>query len=204
MRAGADIIDSAHLYDDDTFALLGDDVFLQSHIYGVVMAVGDTPDTLRDGLWGWLPDPILKRLYAIRQNPFAVIKAYEYGLRNLAYASDAGIYTWGDNAGDFIEYVERGMSQSDAIQTATVNAARMLGLENKLGSIEPGKKADIIATASSPLTDISELMRIHFVMRDGMVYKLNNKGVTTLTASAENFRHDFPINRRNYHEMASR
>ena len=204
VRAGADIIDSAHLYDDGTFALLGDDVFLQSHIYGVVMAVGDTPDTLRDGLWGWLPDPILKRLYAIRQNPFAIIKAYEFGIRNLAYASDAGVYTWGDNAGDFAEFVKRGMSQSDAIQTATVNAARMLGMENDLGSIEPGKKADIIATASSPLADISELMRIHFVMRDGMVYRLNNNGVTPLTADTENFRHDFPLNRRNYYEMASR
>ena len=204
VRAGADVIDSAHLYDDDTFALLGDDVFLQSHIYGVVMAVGDTPDTLRDGLWGWLPDPILKRLYAIRQNPFAVIKAYEYGIRNLAYASDAGVYMWGDNAGDFAEFVKRGMSQSEAIQTATVNAARMLGLEKELGSIEPGKRADIIATAGNPLADISELMHIHFVMRDGVIYRLNNNGVTALTADTENFRHDFSFNRRNYYEMASR
>ena len=187
VQAGADIIDSAHLYDDKTFPLLGNDVFFQSHIYAVVMAVGHTPETIHDGLWGWLPDPVLQRFYAIRQRPFAVIKAYEYGIRNLAYASDAGVYTWGNNAGDFVEFVQRGMTQSDAILTATVNAARMLGLDQELGSIEVGKKADIIATTGSPLIDISELMRIHFVMRDGVVYRLNNSAVDSFKVAAEEF-----------------
>jgi imidazolonepropionase-like amidohydrolase len=176
-RAGADIIDSAHLYDDTTFAALGDDVFLQSHIYGVVMAVGETADTLHDGLWGWLPESILLRFQAIRSRPFAMIAAYDFGIRNLAYASDAGVYTWGNNAGDFVEFVQRGMSEDDAILTATLNAARMLGLEDRLGSIVPGKQADIIATAASPLDDISELMRVRFVMRDGVVYRHDDNAI---------------------------
>ncbi len=171
IRAGADVIDSAHLYDDNTFRLLGDDVFLQSHIYGVVQAVGEDFESLHNGLWGWLPDSILLRFQAIRKRPFAMTEAYRRGVRNLVYASDAGVYPWGENAGDFVEFVERGMSEADAIRTATVNAARMLGLDHELGSIEPGMKADLIATSTSPLDDISELTRVQFVMRDGIVFK---------------------------------
>ena len=94
LRAGADIIDSAHLYDEETFDLFGQDQFLQSHIYGVVQAVGDTPESLHDGLWGWLPDAILLRFQKIRMRPFAMMMAYESGISNLAYASDAGVYPW--------------------------------------------------------------------------------------------------------------
>jgi len=184
IRAGADIIDSAHLYDDGTFELLGDDVFLQSHIYAVVMAVGDTPDTLEEGLWGWLPEPILRRFQAIRLRPFAMTAAYDYGVRNLAYASDAGVYQWGNNAGDFREFVQRGMTKADAIKTATVNAARMLGLQDELGAITPGRNADIIATNDNPLVDISSLMRIHFVMRDGVVYKSSEYSKTAFNTTA--------------------
>jgi imidazolonepropionase-like amidohydrolase len=184
LKAGADIIDSAHLYNDSTFALLGDGVFLQSHIYGVVMAVGNTPETLHDGLWGWLPDPLLIRFQQIRMRPFAMTAAYESGIRDLAYASDAGVYEWGNNAADFQEFVQRGMTRSDAIMTATNNAARMLGLADELGTIETGKRADIIAADSNPLDDISALMRIQFVMRDGVIYRSANHSTATIGATA--------------------
>lgn len=100
-----------------------------------------------------------------------MIEACKHGVKNLVYASDAGVYPWGENAGDFVEFVSRGMSESDAIRTATVNAVRMLGFDHELGTIKPGKIADIIATSGNPLDDSSELTRIHFVMRDGIVYK---------------------------------
>jgi len=184
IRAGADIIDSAHLYDEQTFKLFGKDQFLQSHIYGVVKAVGDTRESLHDGLWGWLPDSILLRFQEIRTRPFAMIMAHESGITNLAYASDAGVYPWGENAGDFVEFVNRGMPAIDAIRTATTNAARMLGLQDQIGSIESGKKADIIATARNPLEDISALMEVRFVMRDGTVYRHDNIAATAIRSPA--------------------
>jgi imidazolonepropionase-like amidohydrolase len=184
LRAGADSIDSAHLYDDETFELFGKDQFLQSHIYGVVKAVGDTPESLHDGLWGWLPDSILLRFQEIRLRPFAMMRAWESGISNLAYASDAGVYKWGENAGDLVEFVDRGMSSMDAIRTATVSAARMLGLQDQLGSIAPGKKADIIAASRNPLEDISALMEVRFVMRDGTVYRHDGVGAAASVKSS--------------------
>lgn len=171
IRAGADTIDSAHLYDDDTFALLRPGQYFQSHIFGVVQAVGDSAATLHDGLWGWLPDEILLRFQQIRLRPFAMIEAHQHGIRNLVYASDAGVYTWGDNAGDLVEFVARGMPAADALRTATVNAARMLSLDAEIGSIAVGKKADIIAVSGNPLEDITTMLDVHFVMRHGIVYR---------------------------------
>lgn len=171
LRAGADTVDSAHLYDDDTFALLREHQFFQSHIYGVITAVGDSPETLHDGLWGWLPDEILLRFQKMRSRPFAMMQAHSHGIRNLVYASDAGVYTWGENAGDLAEFVSRGMPESDALRTATVNAARMLGLDHEIGSLEPGKKADLIAVSNNPLEDISTMMDVRFVMRNGAIYR---------------------------------
>lgn len=176
-RAGADILDSIHLYDASTFRSLRRDVFIQSHIFGVVQAVGATEATLRAGLWGWLPEATLRRFLEIRSRPFAVIEAWRAGIRNISYASDAGVYEWGDNAADLAEFVARGIPADEAIRFATSNPARMLGLDEDLGSIAAGKKADLIACNQDPIKDIGELRRIHFVMRDGRVHRRASQAV---------------------------
>jgi imidazolonepropionase-like amidohydrolase len=170
-RAGADILDSLHLYDESTFRSLRSDVFVQSHVFGIVQAVGETEATLREGLWGWLPEATLRRFLDIRSRPFAVTEAWRAGVRNIAYASDAGVYKWGDNAADLAEFVARGIPANEVLRFATANAARMLALDDDLGSIAVGKKADLIAVSRDPIRDITALQRTHFVMRDGVIYR---------------------------------
>ena len=171
IRAGVDSVDSLHFATDDTFHLIRtSEIHMQSHIYAVVAAVGDSPENVHDGVVWWHPTSVLERLYDVKIRPFAVERAYAEGIRKISLATDAGNFPHGDNARDLVEYGKRGIPASFAIQAATVNAAGMLGLAETIGTIEAGKQADIIATDNSPLTDISELTRVRFVMRDGRVY----------------------------------
>ncbi len=77
----------------------------------------------------------------------------------------------GDNAYEFAELVKAGLSPAQALISATSNAAEALGLKASLGKLEVGYAADIIAVAKSPLSDIEEMKKVVFVMRDGVVYK---------------------------------
>ena len=97
-------------------------------------------------------------------------KAHKAGV-NVAYGTDSGISPHGTNAEEAILMVEAGMAEMDVIVAATVNAADLIGMSESLGTIEAGKFADIIAVDASPLSDISELLDVDFVMKGGRVYK---------------------------------
>ena len=99
-----------------------------------------------------------------------VEKAHPAGVR-IAFGTDAGVSKHGRNADEFELLVKHGMSVGAALQAATVNAADLLGLSAEIGSIEPGKRADIIAVAGDPLADVTVLKRVGFVMKDGTVVK---------------------------------
>ncbi|MGH9577672.1 MAG: amidohydrolase family protein, partial [Terriglobales bacterium] len=89
----------------------------------------------------------------------------------IAYGTDAGVYPHGENAKDLAEYVQMGMTPLQALQSATLNAADLLGWSDRAGSIEPGKWADLIAVEGDPLTDITAMQRVNFVMKGGAVVK---------------------------------
>lgn len=90
----------------------------------------------------------------------------------ISYGTDAGGYAWSENQAQELDYMVRyGMTPMQAIQSATTVAARLLEQQANLGSIAPGRYADIIATAGDPLQDIKELQKVGFVMKGGVVYK---------------------------------
>jgi len=91
----------------------------------------------------------------------------------MAMGTDAGIMPHGDNAKEFGYYVEMGMTPMQAIETGTVNAAALLGLEDEIGHLAPGMTADIVATDENPLDDISVLEHITFVMKGGVTHLSN-------------------------------
>ena len=97
-------------------------------------------------------------------------KAYQAGVK-IAYGTDTGVSAHGNNATEFKHMVEAGMPPMKAIQSATVEAAKLLGEYEQLGSLAEGKVADIIAVNGNPVEDITILEEVDFVMKSGRVYK---------------------------------
>ena len=104
------------------------------------------------------------------QKTFA--RAYKAGVK-IAFGTDAGVYQHGKNWMEFGYMIEAGMSAMEAIKAATISAAGLLGEKDRLGSIEVGKLADIVAVDGDPLKDPQVFGKIVFVMKDGVVYKQN-------------------------------
>jgi imidazolonepropionase-like amidohydrolase len=97
-------------------------------------------------------------------------KAYKRGVK-IAFGTDAGVYPHGDNAREFGFMVEAGMPPMEAIKSATIVPAGILGMSDKFGSIETGKFADIVATDENPLKNIKTMEKVSFVMKEGVVVK---------------------------------
>ena len=104
------------------------------------------------------------------QSTFA--KAYKAGVK-IAFGTDSGVSAHGDNWQEFILMTNAGMTNQDALKSATIETAKLLRIEDKLGQIKPGMLADIIAVQQNPVEDISTVENVIFVMKDGVIYKDN-------------------------------
>jgi imidazolonepropionase-like amidohydrolase len=89
----------------------------------------------------------------------------------MTFGTDAGVCPHGINARQFAFMVKYGMTAMQAIQSATVNAADLIGHSELFGSVTAGKSADIVAVSGDPLADIHELEHVAFVMKEGKIYK---------------------------------
>jgi len=120
---------------------------------------------------GYFPDIVRPKAAAIGpqiQGTFS--RAHKAGVK-IVFGTDCGVGPHGDNAREFEYMVEGGMSPMDALRSATSVAAEFLGIQDRLGTLEAGKLADIIAVAGDPLADISRMRAVHFVMKEGVVYR---------------------------------
>jgi imidazolonepropionase-like amidohydrolase len=97
-------------------------------------------------------------------------KAWKAGV-TIMFGTDCGVCAHGDNGKEFAYMVDAGMPVLDAIRSATIVPARYLEIDDRLGSLEAGKVADIVAVPGDPLTDVHLLERVSFVMKDGVIYK---------------------------------
>jgi imidazolonepropionase-like amidohydrolase len=105
-------------------------------------------------------------------------RAYKAHVK-IAFGTDAAVYPHGENAHEFELMVGAGMPPMFVIQAATVNAAALLRHDKDLGSVAAGKLADVVAVPGNPIDDISLMKRVSFVMKEGIVYKLNSVPVDT-------------------------
>ena len=119
---------------------------------------------------GYFPPVIARKAMEVGtqiQNTFG--KAYKSGVK-IAFGTDAGVYAHGKNYIEFQYMVEAGMPPMEAIKAATVNAADLLGMSDKIGSVSKGKFADIVAIDGDPLTNIKTMKNMAFVMKEGKIY----------------------------------
>ena len=120
---------------------------------------------------GYFPELVWPKAAAIGpliQKTFE--RAHKAGVK-IAFGTDSGVSAHGDNAKEFALMVEAGMAPADTLLSATVNSAQLLGISDVLGTLTPGKYADIVAVAGNPLEDISLMESVTFVMKDGVIYK---------------------------------
>jgi imidazolonepropionase-like amidohydrolase len=165
IRAGVASVEHATMIDDQGIALAKErGTYLDMDIY-------DEECIQEQGREGKIPQEFLQHdaaLGQLQRDNFR--KAVNAGVK-LSFGTDAGVCAYGTSGRQFAFMVKYGMTPMQAIQSATVSAADLLGHSGEVGSIKPGKFADLIAVASDPLEDISVLERVDFVMKDGKIYK---------------------------------
>ena len=163
VRAGIDSIEHSSLIDDEGIALA------KQHGAYLVFDIYNDDFILQEGeKAGMLKESIEKEKKIGRLQRENFRHAFESGAK-MAFGTDSGVYPHGDNAKQFAKIVEWGMKPLDALQAATINGADLIGWASKVGALEPGHNADVIAVSGDPLSNVRVLESVKFVMKGGSV-----------------------------------
>ena len=165
VRAGVTSIEHGSMLDDETVRLMKE---RGTYLVPTMMAFEDVFQRAQEGILTGLPGQ-----KAIEIHPY-YRESIQLAVRenvNIAFGTDAGVFPHGENGGEFRLLVDAGLSPAQAILAATREAAIVLHRTGELGSVEPGKVADLVAVRGDPLADIDLLENVDFVMKDGVVYK---------------------------------
>lgn len=166
IEAGVDSIEHGTHMDEEIRNLM---VANDTYYVPTIMAGKFVADKAKiDGYFPELVRPKAAAIGPLIQKTFE--KAHKAGVK-IAFGTDSGVSAHGDNGQEFALMVEAGMAPADALRTATINSAQLLGVSDMLGTLEAGKLADIVAVEGNPLEDISLMESVSFVMKDGVVYK---------------------------------
>jgi len=166
IRAGVTSIEHGTFMDDEAI-----DLFKKYGVWFVptIIAGKSVSDSAKKP--GYFPPVIAAKALAIGpiiQGTFA--KAYKAGVK-IAFGTDAGVYAHGKNWMEFVYMTEAGMPAMEALKCATLNSAELIGVSDRVGSLEAGKLADVVAVDGDPIKDIHVMGQVKFVMKDGVVYK---------------------------------
>lgn len=171
LQAGFDSIEHSMWADEATMRLFNKTgAWLVPTIYPITY-VGDTPEKMRQGPFKDLPPAVMDKLLRLGSQPKDMTRLAQRMNVRIALGTDSGVSPHGENAHEFIEYVNIGMTPMQALTAGTVHAAEAAGIADRSGSLEVGKAADLVAMSTSPLQDINAVLTVRFVMRDGIVFK---------------------------------
>lgn len=165
VRAGVTTIDHGSMIDDETVRLMDEH---GTYLVPTMMAFENVRERALAGTLTGLPGEKALEIYPHFRESIQL--AVREGVK-IGFGTDAGVFPHGENGGEFRLLVDVGMSPMQAILAATREAAIVLHRTDDLGSVEPGKVADLVAVQGDPLADIDLLRNIDFVMKDGVVYK---------------------------------
>ncbi|MEC4087240.1 amidohydrolase family protein [Pseudoalteromonas rubra] len=163
IRAGVDSVEHVSFLDDEAIVLA------KKHGTYFSMDIYNTEYILSEGeKAGILPESLDKERKVGGTQRASFTKAVKAGV-NMVFGSDGGVYPHGQNGKQFSRMVKFGMNELQALQAATINSASLLKMQDKLGSLEAGKLADIIAVPGNPLEDIQVMETVTLVIKDGKV-----------------------------------